>query len=559
MTNSADSALLNLLTEATQLASDLILKLKENAEILTVEEATPPADLVETQNKFLTRLNQILEQTSKDVSLLGKAEVSLAFNTLNALIADIRIAPWDSLIESHPEVIDFYYKRAGVLFSVGRDEEASNDYQAVLNREPTNFGALNDLGILQIEAGDHQAARHSFGLAVEYHPTLPIGHVNYADFLLLQCEYEAAKKHYLIALELDPTLQKALQGLSHVYTGLGDEAKAAEFREQGFREQAVIAWPYRGTGKALPVLILGSAFGGNVPINHILDKHTFQSTVILTEYFDPATPLPPHKLIINFIGDADLSRKGLDAAEALLARCSSPIINHPALVRPTGRQINARRLGVLPGVKTPRTVLLSRQDLMARTTENLFLEHGIGFPILLRSPGFHTGQYFVRVDEPELLRPTVANLPGEDLLVMQYLDSRNPQGDSHKFRVMFVDGKLYPMHLAISKNWKVHYFSADMEIESEYRTLEARFLEDMTSLLGEKTIAALENIRMVLGLDYGGMDFAIGQDGNILLFEANATMLVRLPENNEKWEYRRAATSRILDAVKTMILNRANA
>ena len=85
--------------------------------------------------------------------------------------------------------------------------------------------------------------------------------------------------------------------------------------------------------------------GGNIPLRHILDERTVQSTVIFTEYFDPATPLPPHRLIINTIGDADLCRSGLDAAEALAARSAAPVINPPTMVRPTGRLDNARRLG----------------------------------------------------------------------------------------------------------------------------------------------------------------------------------------------------------------------
>ena len=153
-------------------------------------------------------------------------------------------------------------------------------------------------------------------------------------------------------------------------------------------------------------------------------------------------------------------------------------------------------------------VLFSRTVLATGKAEGLFAEYGLGFPLLLRSPGFHTGQYFMRVETAEELAQAARDLPGEDLLVMQFLDTRNPQGDSHKFRVMFVDGKLYPLHLAISKHWKVHYFTADMEIEPEYRALEAAFLEDMPALLGEKAMNSLETIRQVLGLDYGGIDFA---------------------------------------------------
>ena len=209
-------------------------------------------------------------------------------------------------------------------------------------------------------------------------------------------------------------------------------------------------------------------------------------------------------------------------------------------------------------VTTARTALLSRVALMSNEAEDLLAKHGIGFPLLLRSPGFQTGQFFVRVETLDDLAKAACGLPGQDLLAMQVLDACNRQGVCHKYRVMFVGGVLYPLHLAISQHWKVHYFSADMDNQPEYRVLEAAFLEDMAAVLGDKAIIALENIRQELGLDYGGIDFALGSDGGILLFEANANMVVQRPDNNEKWGYRRVPTERILKAIQSMVINRAS-
>jgi hypothetical protein len=48
-------------------------------------------------------------------------------------------------------------------------------------------------------------------------------------------------------------------------------------------------------------------------------------------------PLPPHDLVFNGIGDADLCREGLEAASRLLRRTDRPVINHPrAVPRPDG-------------------------------------------------------------------------------------------------------------------------------------------------------------------------------------------------------------------------------
>ena len=141
--------------------------------------------------------------------------------------------------------------------------------------------------------------------------------------------------------------------------------------------------------------------------------------------------------------------------------------------------------------------------------------------------------------------------------MIEYLDARGADGNARKYRVMMIDGRIYPSHLAISANWKVHYFTSDMTDHEEYRREEASFLEDMPATLGSKAMAALERIRDCLGLDYAGVDFAVGPDGDVLLFEANATMVIAPPGADERWAYRRAAIEKIRDAVVAMIMERS--
>src|ERR1700679_1294806 len=61
-----------------------------------------------------------------------------------------------------------------------------------------------------------------------------------------------------------------------------------------------------------------------------------------------------------------------------------------------------------------------------------------------------------------------------------------------KYRVMMIGGKIYPLHLAISRNWKVHYFTSDMADKPDHRSEEAAFLADMPAVLGDKAYRALE-------------------------------------------------------------------
>ena len=122
---------------------------------------------------------------------------------------------------------------------------------------------------------------------------------------------------------------------------------------------------------------------------------------------------------------------------------------------------------------------------------------------------------------------------------------------------MMVDGQLYPLHLAISENWKIHYFSADMADRPDHRAEEERFLTEMASVLGAKAMAALASLQAALGLDYAGVDFGLNEAGEVLLFEANATMVVEQPNDDPRWDYRRAAVDRIHQAVRAMLLTRS--
>jgi hypothetical protein len=76
----------------------------------------------------------------------------------------------------------------------------------------------------------------------------------------------------------------------------------------------------------------------------------------------------------------------------------------------------------------------------------------------------------------------------------------------------------------------------------------------MPGVLGPRAMQALAGIQATLGLDYAGIDFGLGSAGELLLFEANATMVVNPPEPDERWAYRRPAVERIFAAVHRMLM-----
>jgi hypothetical protein len=115
---------------------------------------------------------------------------------------------------------------------------------------------------------------------------------------------------------------------------------------------------------------------------------------------------------------------------------------------------------------------------------------------------------------------------------------------------------MYPLHLAISRDWKVHYFTADMAASASFRAEEQRFLDDMPRVLGPPAMNALARINAVLGLDYAGIDFALTGDGSVLVFEANATMAINPPDPGSLWDYRRPAAGAALRAARALVTGR---
>lgn len=459
----------------------------------------------------------------------------------------MRLRELETQLAANPESIDLRFERACLLAETARLAEARDAYLEILAREPSHRLALNNLGTLLYDTGYRTAARTAYAEAAARHPGDPMSHVNLANALRENDQLEQARAHYETALRADPEHAEAHQGLSYVLSELGEEEGARRHRHIGFSRRPVVAVPYRGEGPAVPLLLLASSQGGNIPTRHLLDQSVFETFVVFPEFLDPAAPLPPHQIVFNAIGDADLAPSALAAARSLIARTSAPVINPPAWVEGTGREEIARRLSAIPGVITAKTITLPRAELAHLDFE---------FPLLIRTPGFHTGRHFLKLETAAELPAALAALPGENLTILSNLDARGRDGKFRKYRVMMIDGNLYALHLAISGNWKVHYFTSEMTQNDANRREDAHFIDNMPAVLGPRAMQALAAIQACLRLDYAGIDFGLNEAGDILVFEANATMVVNPPEQDEKWAYRRPAVERIYAAVRRMLLSR---
>ena len=449
-------------------------------------------------------------------------------------------------------------ERAALLGALDRKGDAQAAFIDILRRHPTHFSALNEFGTWLAAQGSIDAACRVYAEAILHHPNNPMARVNLGNLLLRANRHAEARAHYEAALDADPDHAAAHQGMGAVLSDEGNRDGAHQHFIRGFRGHAVSTLPYRGEGPPIPLLQLVSSGGGNIPTAPFLDDGVFLTSVVVADYLDEAMALPPHRLIFNAIGDPDLCERALEAAIRLTAHSKAPVINDPSAVMRSGRIDNAARLSKLPGVVTAKTLSVGPAVLASNEAIAWLSEHGFSFPLLLRSPGYHTGRNFVLVEKAADLADAVAELPGEEILAIEYLDARGEDGSARKYRVMMIGGKLFPLHLAISRNWKVHYFTSDMADKPDHRKEEMAFLDNMRSVLGDRAIAALHAICKALALDYAGIDFAVNAAGNLPLFEANATMVIASPpEHDPRWAYRRGPISAAIEAVTAMIKEKA--
>jgi tetratricopeptide (TPR) repeat protein len=510
----------------------------------------------------------ILEETHVAESLPAVRAFGSETPALSAAVSPVLVSPYGTVqlaleaverrLAERPFDAVLLFQRACLLEQTGRKVEALDAYKTLLGREPLHVGALNNLGNLLMSLREMDAAEELFRLAIAHHPEHLASRANLGNLLIKhRTDLEGAREQFDAALEIDAAYRPAHAGLSFVLGDLGEPEQAAWHRRKAFRDRCIVYAPYRGSEPPIVVLELVSVTGGNFHTDVILSDRVFQRILVAVEYFTPEIVLPPHHLVLNAVGDVDCAEAAVAGAAAVVAHTTAPVINAPAAVSQTGRCSIAERLAAIPGAITAKTVCLSRSGLLGADAERVLAENGFGFPVLLRALGFHGGDHFCRVASLEELPAAVESLPGEELLAIEYLDARGADGRSRKYRVMFVGGRLYPLHLAISPNWKIHYFSADMAESAENRAEDARFLNDMPEVLGPTAMTALEEIQRTLGLDYGGIDFGLNERGEVLVFEANATMAVVIPDKDPRWDYRRGPVQAIYTAVWRMLGERA--
>ena len=458
------------------------------------------------------------------------------------------IACYQQALAIKPSYAEVHNDLGIALMALGKLDEAVASFNQALIHKPDYAEAHNNLGVGLKNQGKIEEASACYRQALAINPDYAKALFNLGTAYFLKKDYAHAMGWYEASLAVDPHQVEAHQNIALILTEAGRLDEAQQHRDLAYRKQAIFIdiapYPVR------TVLVLWAAGWGNIPIEFLLPKKSNTRIIWMMEYAteDQARTLPDYDLVFNAIGDQDVTGPTQESVARFLRGCNKPVLNLPAAVAQTSRDLIPALFAPIANVLAPLTVRLKTEHLK----EQLLTISGIRLPVLVRPFGSHGGQHLVKLESAKELEELVT-YNAESYYVTNYQDYRSSDGYYRKYRIVFVDRKPYPYHLAIGDHWMIHYETAGMLTEPWKRAEEALFLEDPGKAIGAQAMAAVEAMGRKLDLDYCGLDFSILADGRVLVFEANATMLVHPEDEHEILHFKNPYVQRIFDAFNTLL------
>ena len=445
---------------------------------------------------------------------------------------------------------------ASILLTKGQLDEAKSHLEQHLASRPDNADALNDLGNIHKAQGNLRAAAECYSRAATLKPDYFAPHFNLGVVFASAEQYAIAANWFMRAAALNPADPTATWNLISVLESASRLAEADHYRTLAIRPAPLAI--ETAPDPRLTLLVLWNHGAGNIPYGTLIDP---ARTTSIKWYVDLATDeqeagLPPFDVAFNIVGNAEHVEPSRARIDSFRRRWPSPLLNPPERVAPTRRDRMPGLFTGIPDLVIPPVVRIERSGLGPGLPAALAAA-GLTWPVLSRPVSGQGGKGVELIDGPEAL--AAAEFPDADAFYfISYHDYRSPDGFWRKYRTIFVDRRPYPYHLAISPRWLVHYDSAEMLAEPWKREEERRFLEDHAAVLGPTAFAALTAIGQRMDLDYAGIDYSVLPDGRVLVFEANATMSVVLPDA-ALYPYKQAPVKAIYGAFQAMLERRRTA
>jgi hypothetical protein len=328
-------------------------------------------------------------------------------------------------------------------------------------------------------------------------------------------------------------------------------------REGGLKLQAsalALARGYRtthGSGRGLRILAFMAP--GDLMTNTPLDFMLEGSDVELTAwYVDGAIPspadLPEHDIAFLAISQADDGSAALAALGDALETWPRPVVNgRRELIAALTRNGVADAFAGHPLIVCPATRQADRAQLeaVAAAGQPLSSLHpDLAWPVIVRPIGSHAGKGLEKIDDAAALAEYLAGHAAQAFFIAAFFDYAGADGLFRKLRVVFVNGRPFVAHMAVSERWMVHYLNADMG-RPQNRAQEAAMMATFDEGFAARHRAAFEALTATFGLDYVGIDCAETLDGRLVVFEADVAMIVHAMDSAELYPYKKPAMAKL--------------
>ena len=359
-------------------------------------------------------------------------------------------------------------------------------------------------------------------------------------------------------LEIDPHYNLANQFIGEYHQKRGRHEAAKPFFRNIQKPQMIEEFVAKDEKRK--VLIIQSSGAGNLVFNTILAKETNTRLLFTIEHTTESQlhDLPSFDIAFNVLGNPDfLDAEIIHRFEDFARITGHNMLNEINSVTKTRRDLAPTLFQGIKNMLIPQVVRMTANEIHALQSNRAFATHDIRFPVIIRPAGGHGGRDVHLIQSPESFCEFQIQ-DSEAFYIIQFFDYKSDDGFYRKYRTLFVGRKLHHYHLAVSKNWMVHYFSADMLAEQFKRDEEKAFLEQPEKVLGKAVISALEEVAARMDLDYCGIDYSIMPDGRLIVFEANPLISV-YPVDPEKFGYKVKHVNAIFAAVEEMLQRKAGA
>ncbi|MGN6582194.1 MAG: tetratricopeptide repeat protein [Rhizobiaceae bacterium] len=447
-----------------------------------------------------------------------------------------------------------FARRAGVLDALGNMPEAIEAAVRCCRLSPDEASSWALLGDLFQKDGHFEQAIAAYDRGLSLAPSDFPCLCNKAHALKEAGRAAEALQCAQAALNLDRDNRGLLLVCGYAELDLGN-AGAARQRFLAVAEKGVAkSYPSTKRPPVFRVLMLFSPLGGNTPYEDLIKGSTLDADLLIVmpdhRYESPRDLTAKVDIIVNLVSEPDNGRQAIMAAADFVNAQERPVINSPQLILGTDREMIARRLAGIADTVMPVTIRIDAGEVRQRFPADA----ASSTPLIVRHAGMHGGEMMELVSEPEALMRFAEEAGDRPLYLTDYVDYGSADGHFRKYRFIFVGEEILPYHLAIGDGWKVHHASTRMREIEWMRKEEQAFLEHPQRVFGRKGMAALEEVRRRIGLDYFGIDCSLDRDGKVVIFEVNASMLIHL--RNEGFDYKTPYVMRIKAAFEQMLVER---